>query len=128
RWSHQAESRSQDPVSSAPPSLASGPVFVMSLDVSLVSPSANHFTDSGIFEGRKLPSQPSHLKSVIMSSYRWQQRISLNSGLNACACTQCTVELPGAGLAFCQEQSSWRVGRMGQEPKKVVPFRFLNNK
>lgn len=67
RWSQQAESPSQDAVSSAPPSLASGPVLVTSLDISLVSPSANHFTDSGIFEGRKAPSQPSHLKSGIMS-------------------------------------------------------------
>lgn len=54
-------------MSSAPPSLASGPVRVMSLDVSLVSLSANHFTDSGVFEGGKpqFPAQP--LKSVIMA-------------------------------------------------------------
>lgn len=101
-------------MSSAPPSLASGPVRVMSLDVSLVSLSANLFTDSGVFEGRKpqFPAQPQcHYGST---SYRWQQRTTLNSGLNGCRCTQCTVELPGAGLAFCQEQPPRRVGGAGQ--------------
>lgn len=41
--------------------LLSPPVLYVSLDVSQVSPSTNHFADSGIFERKKPGPHPSHL-------------------------------------------------------------------